>query len=152
MRVLVVDDEPDIRFIIGTSLQRWGYETAEATNAEEAYAICRDDPPDIMLLDVSMPGETGIELLDRLRADDLIPARRRCCPRPFPVSSPAWPPTTASSTCPSPSGWRTSRTSSPTSRAASPADAALQGHPVTLLRARATSSRCTALVRSSSDT
>ena len=84
MRVLVVDDEPDIRFIIGTSQQRWGYETAEATNAEEAYAICRDDPPDIMLLDVSMPGETGIELLDRLRADDLIPGPTALLSAAFP--------------------------------------------------------------------
>ena len=73
MRVLVVDDEDDIRFIIGVSLERWGHTGVEAADAAAAYAVCASDPPDIMLLDVSMPGETGLELLERLTADGLAP-------------------------------------------------------------------------------
>lgn len=73
MHVLIVDDEPDIRFIIAMSLERWGHTHVEAENAAQAYDICRDTPPDAMLLDVSMPGETGLELLMRLEEDGLVP-------------------------------------------------------------------------------
>lgn len=73
MRILVVDDEADIRFIIGMSLQRWGHTFVEAADAATAYDVCANHPPDGILLDVSMPGETGLELLQRLREDDLVP-------------------------------------------------------------------------------
>ena len=72
-RVLVVDDEEDIRFIIGGSLERWGHEWTGAADAAEAYAACEASVPDVMLLDVSMPGETGRELLERLVRDGLVP-------------------------------------------------------------------------------
>lgn len=80
MRFLVVDDEPDLRMILQLNLERWGHDVVLAASAGEAYDAIRegarsDEVVDAMLLDVSMPGETGLELLDRLRADGMLPPR-----------------------------------------------------------------------------
>ncbi len=75
MRVLVVDDEADIRMILQLNLQRWGHEVQVAANGAEAYTAIAVDPPDALLLDVSMPGESGLELLSRLRSAGMAPPR-----------------------------------------------------------------------------
>lgn len=67
MRVLVVDDEPDLRLILRINLERWGHEVTLAASAAEAWDVLADGGVDALLLDVSMPGETGLELLQRLR-------------------------------------------------------------------------------------
>lgn len=67
MRVLVVDDEPDLRLILRINLERWGHEVTLAASAAEAWDVLSGDEVDALLLDVSMPGETGLELLQRLR-------------------------------------------------------------------------------------
>lgn len=75
MRFLVVDDEVDLRLILQINLQRWGHDVAVAASAAEAWTAIEDTAPDALLLDVSMPGETGVELLQRLRAADRLPDR-----------------------------------------------------------------------------
>ncbi|MGI9018393.1 MAG: response regulator [Euzebya sp.] len=75
MRVLIVDDEPDLRMILQFNVRRSGHEVVLAADASQAYDHIVADPPDALLLDVSMPGETGLELLDRLRAEDRVPSQ-----------------------------------------------------------------------------
>jgi len=66
-RVLVVDDEPHIRTVLRGYLQADGFEVTEAADGEAAMAALRDDPPDLVLLDVMLPGIDGLEVLRRLR-------------------------------------------------------------------------------------
>lgn len=61
--ILVVDDEPDIRQIVSDILEDEGYEVAVAENAEQAKELRRQRRPDLVLLDIWMPGEDGISLL-----------------------------------------------------------------------------------------
>ncbi len=68
--VLVVDDEPDVRLIARLVLHADGFDVREADNAAAALAELQvGDPPDVLLLDIRMPGIGGWELLQRLRAD-----------------------------------------------------------------------------------
>ena len=72
-RVLVVDDSALIRAILVASLEDEGYEVVEAEDGLEALEVCVVDPPDVVLLDVVMPGLSGLEVLDRLQSDaDLL--------------------------------------------------------------------------------
>ncbi len=75
MRVLIVDDEADIRMILRINLERMGHEVQTAPNAAQAYDLLAEGGVDTLLLDVSMPGETGLQLVRRLRADGLLPPR-----------------------------------------------------------------------------
>ncbi|GAA0415247.1 nitrogen assimilation response regulator NtrX [Cocleimonas flava] len=61
--ILVVDDEPDIRQLVSEILEDEGYEVATAENAEEAKELRRKRKPDLVLLDIWMPGQDGISLL-----------------------------------------------------------------------------------------
>lgn len=67
-RLLIVDDEPALRKALRTSLAAIGFEVAEARNGEEALAMLRQAPPDIVLLDINMPGLSGIEVCRRIRS------------------------------------------------------------------------------------
>ena len=66
-RVLVVDDEPHIRTVLRGYLQADGFEVAEAADGAAALRAMRDQPPDLVLLDVMMPGIDGLEVLRQLR-------------------------------------------------------------------------------------
>jgi CheY-like chemotaxis protein len=66
-RVLVVDDEPDLRLLVRLSLEMYGYAITEAGSGEEALETIHGDPPDIVLLDIKLPGIDGWEVLRRLR-------------------------------------------------------------------------------------
>ncbi len=65
-RVLVVDDEENIRLVLRTLLKKHGYEVTTAASAEEALATIEDDPPDFVIADVRMPGMSGIDLVREL--------------------------------------------------------------------------------------
>jgi DNA-binding response OmpR family regulator len=60
--ILVVDDEPDIVESLDIALRRKGYEVRVAYDGESALAAAQNDPPDLMLLDVMMPGRNGYEI------------------------------------------------------------------------------------------
>jgi DNA-binding response OmpR family regulator len=66
-RVLVVDDDSDIRGLVRELLERQGYEVAEAGNGRDALRALYSSPPDLVLLDVSMPELDGWETLERIR-------------------------------------------------------------------------------------
>ena len=61
--ILVVDDEPDIRNLVGEILEDEGYQVSTAEDAESARSSRRHRRPDLVLLDIWMPGTDGIELL-----------------------------------------------------------------------------------------
>ena len=67
--VLVVDDEPVIRRLLARILAKQGYGVRTAEDAESALARARSHPPDLVLLDIGLPGMDGLELCRRLRAD-----------------------------------------------------------------------------------
>jgi two-component system cell cycle response regulator len=72
----VVDDEREIRDLLRTSLSAEGYEVVVASNGEEAIGLAKTENPQVILLDIEMPGIDGIETCKRLEADEktrLIP-------------------------------------------------------------------------------
>ncbi len=68
-RILVVDDEPDERFLLRRILEREGYEVLDASDGAAALAIVHESPPDLILTDMMMPVMDGPELIRRLRGD-----------------------------------------------------------------------------------
>ena len=75
-KVLVVDDEKEIRNVLSEFLTNEGYEVIVAPNGEEALELAAAENPQAVLLDVSMPGLDGIEVCVRLKTDEktrLIP-------------------------------------------------------------------------------
>jgi two-component system cell cycle response regulator len=71
-RVLVVDDSALARAVVVRHLAREGYEVLEAGSGEEALEVCELDPPDVVLLDVEMPGIGGHETLRRIVAHPVL--------------------------------------------------------------------------------
>ena len=69
--VLIVDDEAAIRDMLCIALEAADFNTLSAENAQQAHATIIDRQPDLVLLDWMMPGTTGLELLRRLKRDDL---------------------------------------------------------------------------------
>lgn len=67
-KVLVAEDEPDIRGLIVFSLRYAGYEVIEALNGEEAIELAESEQPDLILLDVRMPKMNGYEACSVLKA------------------------------------------------------------------------------------
>ncbi|ACS78413.1 ATP-binding response regulator [Maridesulfovibrio salexigens] len=67
--ILLVDDEPDIRDLLGILLADLGYEVRSAENGEAACKSFRCNPPDIILTDIKMPGMDGIELLRTVKKE-----------------------------------------------------------------------------------
>lgn len=68
-KILVADDERDIRELIGFTLQLAGHSIVYAVNGEEAVRLARLEKPDLLLLDYRMPVMPGSEAAERLRAD-----------------------------------------------------------------------------------
>jgi CheY-like chemotaxis protein len=68
-RVLVVDDDPDIRDYFTSFLEDHGYEVRTAGSAVTAFSDLEECRPDVVLIDVLMPGKSGLDLLVRLRRD-----------------------------------------------------------------------------------
>ena len=66
-RILVVDDESDIRLLVRTLLERAGHEVHEATDGNDALRVFYAQQPELVILDVSMPGLDGIATLQRIR-------------------------------------------------------------------------------------
>jgi CheY-like chemotaxis protein len=68
-RILVVDDEPAIRLLCRVNLQADGFSVQEAPDGAAAMEIARAWRPELILLDVMMPGEDGLAVAERIRDD-----------------------------------------------------------------------------------
>ena len=69
-RVLVVDDEPDIVALVAYHLAKAGYRVSTAATGADALEICRQERPALIVLDLMLPGLSGFDVLEQLRADD----------------------------------------------------------------------------------
>lgn len=72
-RILVVDDTPDNLFLIQAILEEEGYQIEIIDNGGDALASIEADPPDLLLLDVMMPGIDGFEVTRRIRQNEQLP-------------------------------------------------------------------------------
>ncbi len=68
-RILVVDDEPDQRFLLRRIFERAGHEVTEATDGAAAVKAIRELPPDLVVTDMMMPVVGGVEFIRCLRGD-----------------------------------------------------------------------------------
>jgi two-component system OmpR family response regulator len=75
-RILVVDDEPNILELLAASLRFAGFEVQTATDGTAALEAARTYGPDLLVLDVMMPGLDGFGVIRALRGGG---SRRRCC-------------------------------------------------------------------------
>jgi len=72
-KILVVDDAPQVRRVMRTSLTASGYTVYEARNGEEALECLRATPPDLILLDVNMPKMDGLAACREIRSTSAVP-------------------------------------------------------------------------------
>ena len=72
-QILIVDDDQLLLQFLGEVLRHAGYDTVEAASGEEALAKVKQHEPDLALLDISMPGMSGLELAHRLHAETAVP-------------------------------------------------------------------------------
>lgn len=66
-KILIVDDQFGIRILLNEVLQKEGYETFQAANGIQALEIVDNHSPDLVLLDMKIPGMDGIEILKRMK-------------------------------------------------------------------------------------
>ncbi|HDZ46897.1 hypothetical protein LCGC14_0119960 [marine sediment metagenome] len=69
-KVLVVDDEPNIVLSLEFLMEQAGFEVVTAEDGEQALARVDDTQPDLLLLDISLPGISGFDVLERLRSQE----------------------------------------------------------------------------------
>ena len=69
-RVLVVDDEPDVLLLCRLNLEQQGFDVLEASNGRSALDLLQQGRPDVVVLDLMMPGMNGYEVLEAIRADE----------------------------------------------------------------------------------
>ena len=72
-RILVVDDEPQIRKALSVNLRARGYDVDTAASGEEALTLAAGNHPDLVLLDIGLPGIDGIEVVEGLRGWTKVP-------------------------------------------------------------------------------
>jgi len=73
VRVLVVDDDPDVLEAIGTALRAEGAETQLVRDGNAAVAACQEDPPDIVVLDMMLPKRSGFLVLEKIKGREDSP-------------------------------------------------------------------------------
>ena len=68
-RILIVEDHPTMRGAMRMVLEEGGYRIAEAADGPGALGLVQEDPPDLVFLDLHMPGISGAEILSSIRSD-----------------------------------------------------------------------------------
>jgi CheY-like chemotaxis protein len=74
--VLIADDEPSMRLLVRATIESDQYEVLEASDGDEAWAMIKEHKPSVVLLDVQMPGRTGLEVLAMIRSDPELASTR----------------------------------------------------------------------------
>ena len=77
-RIIIIDDDSMTLRMIGFMLKKKGYESTGVQTAEEGLSLIRSEQPELVLLDVEMPGVSGIEVLRGIRADEDIKDVKVC--------------------------------------------------------------------------
>jgi len=67
--VIIADDEPSVRLLVQATIGADDYNVVEACDGDEAWALIQEHRPSLVLLDVRMPGRTGLEILSAIRSD-----------------------------------------------------------------------------------
>jgi twitching motility two-component system response regulator PilH len=68
-KVLLVEDDADVRLFVFTALERHGFTTLTAVNGEEGMQIVRDERPDLIILDILLPKQSGVKMYRELKKD-----------------------------------------------------------------------------------
>lgn len=71
-KIMIVDDEPSVRATLKILLTKKGFEVSEATNADEAWNKIRIKKPDLILLDVMMPGMKPVDFIKRIKDNAML--------------------------------------------------------------------------------
>ncbi len=71
-KILVVDDEMDMRFYVCALLESHGYQTVATRDGREGLQKAHDDRPDLIILDIMMPGDGGVKMYGGLKADPAL--------------------------------------------------------------------------------
>jgi CheY-like chemotaxis protein len=74
--VLIADDEPSMRLLVHATIESDDYKVVEAADGTEAWAMIQQHRPSLVLLDVQMPGRSGLDVLRSVRADPGLLATR----------------------------------------------------------------------------
>ncbi len=70
--ILVVDDELDMRIFVSTVFETSGYKAVAARDGKEGFRRAREILPDLVILDIMMPGEGGVRMFQRMKKDDVL--------------------------------------------------------------------------------
>ncbi len=73
-KILVVDDEMDMRFYVTALLESNGYQAQATRDGRSGLQQAREDRPDLIILDIMMPGDGGVKMYSRLKADPALAA------------------------------------------------------------------------------
>ena len=71
--ILIVDDTEDIRLFLQEALQTAGYQTLSAADGEEAFRLVQTAAPDLVMLDIMLPGLNGFQVLRKIRETSAVP-------------------------------------------------------------------------------
>lgn len=71
-KILIVDDEPDFTQLLKKRLEKNGYQVSIAVNGNEGLIKIKDERPDLILLDILMPGKDGYTMLQEMKGDERI--------------------------------------------------------------------------------
>ncbi len=74
LKVLIVDDDQDVADVFEAALQSEGALTQVCMNGNEAVRLCHEEPPDLVLLDMMLPGRSGFLVLERIKGFEDSPA------------------------------------------------------------------------------
>jgi CheY-like chemotaxis protein len=74
--VLIADDEPSMRLLVRATIESDDYKVLEAADGDEAWTLIQKFKPLLVLLDVQMPGRTGLEILGMIKSDPSLSATR----------------------------------------------------------------------------
>lgn len=74
--VIIADDEPSMRLLVHATIESDDYKVLEAADGDEAWTLIQQFKPMLVLLDVQMPGRTGLEILGMIKSDPSLSATR----------------------------------------------------------------------------